>query len=248
MEQKQKKDEQTRCKTPKQHQIIYISVENSSGMGSIRANVKARELDQVAQSTLDHFSSLALARPTLEDPNFHVANLSRTVTDDGHGHTLMGKTWNTPTTIKHLLSLYRHELTATGPSIPLGEQTPEERAEVRRFYTFGEDLNAHPDLLHGGVIGCVLDSTLGNAIGLASRLRRYNGPMFTVQLNVTYKKPVRTPGTIMARSWVTKIEDGGRKVWAEGVIESLGEEGETIMHATAEGMWVGRRTKQQEKL
>jgi acyl-coenzyme A thioesterase PaaI-like protein len=116
-------------------------------------------------------------------------------------------------------------------------QPENDRAEVRRFYTFGGDLNAHPDLLHGGVIASVLDSTLGNAIGVqfpAGALR-----MFTVQLNITYKKAVPTPGTVMARSWVTKVEDGGRKVWAAGMIE--GEGG--VVHATAEGIWLKAKDK-----
>jgi acyl-coenzyme A thioesterase PaaI-like protein len=94
------------------------------------------------------------------------------------------------------------------------------------------------------VIGCILDSTLGNAIGYTLRdlNNRDGSSMFTVQLNITYKKPVRTPGTIMARGWIVRTEDGGRKVWAKGVIED--EEGAVC--ALAEGMWL--RPKAKEKL
>lgn len=63
--------------------------------------------------------------------------------------------------------------------------------------------------------------------------------LFTAQLNVAYKKPVRTPGTVMVRSWVSKIEDGGRKVWVCGVVE--GEGG--VVYATAEGLWVRHGVK-----
>ena len=186
----------------------------------------------VSRSTLDHFSCIPLARPTLDDPSFRVYSSSRRVTDSGRGHTLTGKTWNTDSTIRELLSLSR----PSKSDAPLPQPEPD-RAEVRRFYTFGDDLNAHPDLLHGGVIASVLDSTLGNAIGVQFP----NGAlrMFTVQLNITYKKAVPTPGTIMARSWVTKVEDGGRKVWAAGMIE--GEDG--VVHATAEGMWLKAKDK-----
>lgn len=146
----------------------------------------------------------------------------------------MGATWNTSETIAHLLSFYR-------------SQTQTERAEVRRFHTFGTGLNAHPDLLHGGVIACVLDSTMGNIATLAFRDMGGNdgAGMFTAQLNTKYEKPVKTPGTVLARAWVSKVEDGGRKVWVEAAIEG-GENGE-ISHARAEGLWI-RVNFRKEKL
>ena len=195
-------------------------------------------------SVVQHFESIPLARRTLSDPNFRMYYLSRTITHGGRGHTLMGGTWNTDETIAHLLSLYRKpsssatstpEQSISEPQLPID---PDTRGEVRRFYTFGNGLNAHPDLLHGGVIACVLDSTMGNVIGLA--LPR-NDNTFTAQLNTKYEKPVRTPGTIMATSWIKRVEDGGRKVWVEGVIEG-GEMGE-VRHASAEGLWVRARKK-----
>lgn len=152
----------------------------------------------------------------------------------------MGKTWNTDGTIKERLTLFRRGTFASSSSddddssssFPLPEAT---RPESRRFYTFGADLNAHPHLVHGGVIACVLDSCMGSAIGFTLARRQGGGPppTFTVQLNIRYQKPIRTPGSVIVRSWVTKVEDGGRKAWAEGVIES--PEG---VHARAEGLWV----------
>lgn len=144
----------------------------------------------------------------------------------------MGKTWNTDETIPQLLTLFRPSM-----SDDLISSSEKERAEMRRFYTFGGDLNAHPDLLHGGVIACILDSSLGGAIGMT--LAKQNPPTFTVQLNISYKAPIRTPGTIMIRSWVTKVDDGGRKAWAKGVIESEGG----VVHAIAEGMWLRPKSK-----
>lgn len=198
---------------------------------------RQKKPDDVLQSTIDHFAAIPFTQSTLQDPSFTIISHPREVTHDGKGHTLMGKTWNTDDTIKELLNLFRFSKSKSS-DFPQHEAT---RPETRRFYTLGGDLNAHPDLMHGGVIGCILDSTLGNAIG--STLRDlgfgHGSSMFTVQLNITYKKPVRTPGTIMARGWVVKMEDGGRKVWAKGVIE--GEGG--VVHALAEGMWTRPKVK-----
>ena len=195
--------------------------------------IKVQNQSAIPMQTLQHFTTVPIAQPTLQDPTFRCLWASREVTDDGVGHTLMGKTWSTPTTIPHLASFYKR----SEGSSPL-----EPDVEVRRFYTLGGDLNAHPNLLHGGVIGCILDSTLGAAVGIGSRGVNMTS-MYTVQLNVKYEKPVRTPGTICARATVKKMQDGGRnwKVWAEGVIESLGEDGEVVVHSRAEGMWVGKK-------
>ncbi|KAK5942186.1 hypothetical protein PMZ80_006141 [Knufia obscura] len=188
---------------------------------------------EIPPEEIKHFSSISISAPTINDPAFKPMYLSRSLTHNGRGHTLMGGTWNTEQTIAHLLSFYRSESST-------------DRAEVRRFYTFGSGLNAHPDLLHGGVIACVLDSTMGNVVGLAFREMGADGgaSMFTAQLNTKYEKPVRTPVTVMARAWVKRIEDGGRKVWVEGVIEG-GEKGE-LTHARAEGLWIRAKPKKEK--
>ena len=181
---------------------------------------RATRPDDVPQKTLDHFEAIPWCAKLLDDSNFNIVSMSRTVTQPGHGHSLMAETWNTDSTVVELLSMYR----------PAGDQP----GEIRRFYTFGSALNAHPNTLHGGVIACILDSTMGNAIGqhLPSK-----GVMFTVQLNITYKKPITTPGTIIARSWISKVED--RKVWVRGVLEN----GKGELHALAEGVWLRVKEK-----
>ena len=40
----------------------------------------------------------------------------------------------------------------------------------------------------------------------------------------------------MVRCWLKKMENDGRKIWTEAVVES-GENGE-IVHARAEGLWI----------
>lgn len=201
------------------------------------SNLVTKKPDDVSQSTIDHFTAMPITQQTLNDPNFTIISHPREVTHNGKGHTLSGKTFNTDETIKEVLNLFRPS-TSKSLDFPQPEAS---RPENRRFYTLGGDLNAHPGLMHGGVIGCLLDSTLGNAIGLTLKdLDLIGGSsMFTVQLNIKFKKAVQTPGTILARAWVVRIEDGGRKVWAEGVLE--GEGG--VLYAKAEGMWLRPKDK-----
>lgn len=192
---------------------------------------------------LEHFAKIALAKPTLDDPSFTPISISRNLTFNGRGHTLMGATFNTPETIAHMLSFFRAPdansdiaISQTASSSNSKDlKTAINTAELRRFYTFGSGLNAHADLLHGGVLACILDSTMSNAAGLVMQaIAKGKESVVTGQLNVRFEKPVRTPGTVMARAWVTKVE--GKKVWVEGRMES-GDEGE-ICHARADGVWI----------
>ncbi|KAJ5382477.1 hypothetical protein N7517_000388 [Penicillium concentricum] len=174
------------------------------------------------QSEINYFMSIPWCRSHICEPNFHPVNRPRKATLD-HGHTLLGKTWFTKDTLPHLLTLHRQACVAEGW-----------RSEICRFHAIGTGLNEHPGVFHGGAIATVLDSALGILVKCSIPDGR---PAYTVVLNITYKKAIKTPGTIMARSWITKME--GRKVWACAQIEtSTGE-----IHATAEGIFVKGNAK-----
>lgn len=178
--------------------------------------------DETSQQTLAHFRSIPWCAAHLQDSSFIPQHRPRQVTQN-NGHTLTGRTWNTDDTITHVLSTYRAPTTA-----PHDESS---RGELRRFYTLGKGLNAHPGLLHGGVIATLLDSTLGRVAVLAAPTET----LFTVQLNVAYREAVGTPSTVLVKSWVERAE--GRKLWVKGRIES--ETGE--VHAEAEGIWLAAK-------
>jgi uncharacterized protein (TIGR00369 family) len=186
--------------------------------------VRSIEKEQVSQKTFDHFQSIPWCAAYLRDPSFKAFYQSRFVTS-GDGHTLTGRTWNTDDTIVDLLSTYR------APTTDHNGETL--RGEVRRFYTIGKGMNAHPGLLHGGVIATLLDSTLGSAVTMANP----GETLFTAQLNVAYKRPVSTPVTILVRTWIERKD--GRKTWVKGRIE--GGAGE--LHAEGEGMWLQVKPK-----
>jgi acyl-CoA thioesterase FadM len=72
------------------------------------------------------------------------------------------------------------------------------------------------------------------------RLEEQHGlSTYTVQLNVRYRAPVKTPGGVMVRSWITKISPDRRKIWAAGRVE--GPNG--VLHAEAEGLWLRAKAK-----
>jgi acyl-coenzyme A thioesterase PaaI-like protein len=204
-------------------EILRLRDENSDAPLASTMSKRVKE-ERIPQKTFVHFQSIPWCAAYLEDSSFKPFYQSRFVTP-GDGHTLTGRTWNTDDTIVDLLSTYRAPTTD-----PNGEVR---RGEVRRFYSFGKGLNAHPGLLHGGVIATLLDSTLGSAVTMANP----GETLFTAQLNVTYKHPVSTPATVLVKSWVERKE--GRKTWVKGRIES----GTGVLHAEAEGMWLQVKPK-----
>ena len=198
--------------------------------------------DPAVVAEIAHFRNVPLATATLNDKDFKPVSISRQLTHGGSGHSLMAGTWNTPETIAHLSSFFRSPSrpTTNPPNFTMSDVNG---AEIRRFYTIGNGLNAHAGLLHGGVMACLLDSTMSNAAGLTLRaVITPSDTVFTVQLNVKYEKPMRTPGTMMFRAWVNKVESGGRKVWVVAEVSS-GDKGEVI-NARAEGLWL--KTKVQK--
>ncbi|KAH0843973.1 hypothetical protein AYO21_11937 [Fonsecaea monophora] len=170
----------------------------------------------------NHFLSIPWCRVHLSDKAFQPLHQERSARPD-NAHTLFGETWHTDNTIPYMLMLYRPPCEEKGQT-----------GEMRGFFTVGTGLNQHPNIFHGGATATILDS----AVGALVRTELPNTiPSYTVVLNVTYKKALRPPMTIMTRSWVTKVE--GRKTWAHAQVE--GGTGE--IYATAEVMMVSAKAK-----
>lgn len=90
-------------------------------------------------------------------------------------------------------------------------------------------MNGHIDTCHGGFLSVVLDEVLGT---IAEYHRPAQELTMTAYLNVSYKRPVPTPGCILVKAWLEKKE--GRKMWAKGVIE----DGEGNVSTTGEALFL----------
>jgi len=105
-----------------------------------------------------------------------------------------------------------------------GETVP----ECVMLFSLGGGLNGFKDTLHGGINATLLDTLLGSAVVLRDDGASY----MTRKLDVTYERPVKTPGVLMGRAWCEKLE--GRKMWMKGRLED--EHGRTL--TSAEGLWI----------
>ena len=91
--------------------------------------------------------------------------------------------------------------------------TPNASPTFFLLLSLGNGLNSYKGILHGGMLGCIMDQAASMcAIGTA-------GPtMVTAEMTVRYKKTVTLPAVVLCRTVAVKKESG--KLWVHGVIET----------------------------
>ena len=86
--------------------------------------------------------------------------------------------------------------------------------EVVTIMGLGSDGDGHPGMAHGGLLATLLDQILG--FGTHMYLQRRG--LFTVELDIRYRNPVKTPCVVIGRTRVLKKER--RRVWSAASLES----------------------------
>ena len=165
------------------------------------------------------FSSIPWAIKLFQDPTlrpFISRSRVRPKTSSSTRETFVSQTLHTPDTISDWQSFFR----AGTDSKPF---------EVIYLLKLGSGLNGHHDLAHGGFLSVILDDVIGTAADVE---RPMDKSTMTAYLKVDYRRPVKTPRTLLARAWLEKIE--GRKMWGRGTIE----DGEGTVLADGEALFI----------
>lgn len=95
--------------------------------------------------------------------------------------------------------------------------------EIKCIIQFGEALNGHKGIVHGGVSSLVIDNTFGwlfMSCNLPSA--------FTANLNINYKSPVYANTIVVLTANLIKVD--GRKLFMEAIMEDC--EGKQLVNAT----------------
>lgn len=104
------------------------------------------------------------------------------------------------------------------------------KGTLTAFYYLGPALAGHSGLLHGGMLGVLLDECLGRACF----------PLFpnqigvTTKLEIVYKAAIRLPAIIQIQADTEKVD--GRKAWVNGSVTGLRTPG--VPFATAAAMFI----------
>jgi uncharacterized protein (TIGR00369 family) len=163
---------------------------------------------ETVSSDLNHFLGIPWCADHLRKPGIKAWTPPRTRVPDSDGeHVVWSKTLNDPDAFSAFLAF----CTAPGEPSAMLEQ-------VNVLLSCGHGLQGHPGFLHGGIVAAILDEVSG-LLPTMNRDRKAlpNVSYMTGHLNVTFKRPVRTPGTILATAKVAKLE--GRRLHVEGALK-----------------------------
>jgi acyl-coenzyme A thioesterase PaaI-like protein len=203
----------------------------------------------VPQASIDHFTSIPWTKAWLDDPAYKLIPLfSRHLKDETGEDFFFSRTINTSDTIPHMISLERKDLklpsttsssSKSNPSASRAGATftaPEQPDLIILTQLGSPGLDGHPSVIHGGITCAILDETQSDVVTLHRLLlpeSEFGGSLFTVNLDVSFKAPVQTPGTVLIRCWLVAKE---RRKWITRgqVVDQNG----TVL-AQAEAIWVG---------
>lgn len=173
------------------------------------------------------FQSIPWASKLLSDPTLRAFNgANRKSKPSTREDSFLAETLATEETFKTWQSFHRPPCA----SAPLGE--------FIFVITLGLGLNGHPDTLHGGVVGLLMDESMGYA---ALYTRPPEMTSYTATMTVNYKKPIPTPSVILCRSTLDE-KSQGRKMWTSATLE----DGEGGIYATGTALFI--ETKRPTKL
>lgn len=115
----------------------------------------------------------------------------------------------------------------------------------RRFcavVSLGRNTCGHPRVVHGGLTAAIIDESLGGLIFALMQDKQAAAdlpwPMYTVQLDVSYRRKIDAGATVLCTTEVESIE--GRKVWMKATV-SDGPEG--AVYATARALFVSPKPR-----
>lgn len=188
-------------------------------------------------TAIGHFSQDANLRPVVCSLEYDELPMWARIPKDDATDSFFSKTIATESTVPHCLMLKR-KLPSTVGAMDSTMRGPNKPDMITLLAT-STAVCSHPSAVHGGVTAAILDEVMSHTlishfatdpIGVDSIRRR----IFTLKLEVEYRKPVLTPGTVIVRSWIVRSE--GRKYWIAA---------EATQHEAQEG-WIAAAASQYE--
>lgn len=177
--------------------------------------------EEVPQSTKDHCRQFPWFAALLNDTSLRPIRSVERRMENQSGNAFLARTLNTEDTIPACQSFYK------SPSLVHVPGGPPNLGELQTFYSLNSGLDGHEGFCHGGSLSTAMDQTMGT---LACSYP--NTHPYTKYLHVNFEKPFRTPGAVLCRVWLTRID--GRKLWVSGRMEDA----QGNLYMTAEALFV----------
>ena len=165
------------------------------------------------------FASLPWCQAIISDPDFTRITMRPVLAERPLSRSLFAKTLWTPDTIRSCLCFYTKSIIHQANSPNFSQNlTPTSFGETRMLLSLGTGINGIAGILHGGLIGFLLDEVTGVPVCVQAK-----GYFVTAEMRISYLKPVETPRVILCRSWVEQEGNEkfheGRKIRVMGTVE-----------------------------
>jgi acyl-coenzyme A thioesterase THEM4 len=162
---------------------------------------------------VNYFKSVPWCRTIIENPTYHTSPTNSRVPKGSTEDSYFAETLQTDRTIRKCLTLNTAPDDTLDPPIN----------EVVTFFELGNGVNGFPNISHGGFVATLLDEEMGILLSVnQDYLHKEKGEgvdmtSMTAYLNMKYLAPVVTPGIVLGRAKVVKVE--GRKIYIRGALE-----------------------------
>ncbi|EAW11810.1 thioesterase family protein [Aspergillus clavatus NRRL 1] len=182
---------------------------------------------------LDPFRAIPWSNSLLNSPDYYPI---RTWSRHPKPHTgedgFFAGTLATPSTIPHCLTLRRRTLPSPPAQLPVwpsptaapsADPSPNPADIILLLDLATPGVSGHPSTAHGGIVATLLDEAMSLAVAVhapAAAADHPRGPIYTAQLDVRYKRPLRVPALVVVRAKV--VARVGRKYWVRA--QALQEE------------------------
>jgi len=173
-----------------------------------------------------YFESVPWTQRLIQDPNYTAVPTPSRKQKKSTEDAMFSETLNTKDAVRACLTLKKRPQTVDSLT-----------TDVRLLLSLGYAVNGWPNLVHGGVIGLIIDEAMGTLLQLNANAGDKAIPkaLVTASLKITYLRPIPTPSILMVTAKLGDIN--GRKIRVDAVIED--DEGNSM--ATGEALWVHTR-------
>jgi acyl-coenzyme A thioesterase PaaI-like protein len=199
---------------------------------------------KVDPKELEFFSSEPSTRKWLENPRYDPIITAARIAITDKEDEFLAKTLQTDDTIRNWLALVSNVAfpppSGATASTEVSRRTPGTliTPEILIFFHLQSGVNGFRETAHGGLLCTLMDEALAMVVELyRATSSSSREELYTARLDIRYRRPVKTPGVVIAKAWLEKRE--GRRWAVKGVLE------DSAGHVCVEvdGLWIAARPR-----
>ncbi|KAM0252121.1 hypothetical protein ACHAQJ_007861 [Trichoderma viride] len=209
---------------------------------------------------MEHFSQISNLVPILQSQDYEPVPIWGRIRKASGEDFFFSETIGTASTIPHCLMLKKVTLPplveasefnhATHGKDNLSSSIHSNATESPHTIMFLElsspGVCSHPSTAHGGFLSTILDEAMAHTLvthfsTTPEKVDDVRRTLLTSRLEVVFRRPVRTPGILIVKSWC--VASKGRKYWMKAQAIQVESQGQEEVKLEASGLWIKTNSK-----